>query len=62
MVTLLCVSDKTHSHLMELMPERCGNGGVNPSPASNINITGNPSSQESASSFRDFETILQAVN
>lgn len=25
MVTLLCMSDKTHSQLMELMPERCGN-------------------------------------
>lgn len=24
MVTLLCMSDKTHSQLMELMPERCG--------------------------------------
>lgn len=25
MVTLLCMADKTHSQLMELMPERCGN-------------------------------------
>ncbi|ODN00342.1 E3 ubiquitin-protein ligase UBR3 [Orchesella cincta] len=25
MVTLLCMGDKTHSQLMELMPERCGN-------------------------------------
>lgn len=24
MITLLCMSDKTHSQLMELMPERCG--------------------------------------
>lgn len=24
MVTLLCMCDKTHSQLMELMPERCG--------------------------------------
>lgn len=24
MVTLLCMGDKTHSQLMELMPERCG--------------------------------------
>lgn len=24
MVTLLCTGDKTHSQLMELMPERCG--------------------------------------
>ncbi|XP_011496807.1 PREDICTED: E3 ubiquitin-protein ligase UBR3 [Ceratosolen solmsi marchali] len=24
MVTLLCIADKTHSQLMELMPERCG--------------------------------------
>ncbi|XP_046744693.1 E3 ubiquitin-protein ligase Ubr3 isoform X1 [Diprion similis] len=24
MVTLLCIGDKTHSQLMELMPERCG--------------------------------------
>ena len=26
MVTLLCVGDKPHSQLMELMPERCGTG------------------------------------
>ncbi|KAJ9584382.1 hypothetical protein L9F63_021276, partial [Diploptera punctata] len=26
MVTLLCMGDKTHSQLMELMPERCGAG------------------------------------
>lgn len=26
MVTLLCMGDKTHSQLMELMPERCGTG------------------------------------
>lgn len=26
MVTLLCVSDKPHSQLTELMPERCGTG------------------------------------
>ncbi|XP_065200275.1 E3 ubiquitin-protein ligase Ubr3-like isoform X2 [Planococcus citri] len=26
MVTLLCVADKPHSQLMELMPERCGTG------------------------------------
>jgi len=25
MVTLLCMGDKTHSQLLELMPERCGN-------------------------------------
>ena len=25
MTTLLCMADKTHSQLMELMPERCGN-------------------------------------
>lgn len=24
MVTLLCMGDKTHSQLMELMPEKCG--------------------------------------
>lgn len=24
MVTLLCMCDKTHSQLMELIPERCG--------------------------------------
>lgn len=24
MITLLCMGDKTHSQLMELMPERCG--------------------------------------
>lgn len=26
MITLLCVADRTHSQLMELMPERCGTG------------------------------------
>jgi hypothetical protein len=26
MVTLLCMGDKTHSQLIELMPERCGAG------------------------------------
>ncbi|KAK6617898.1 hypothetical protein RUM43_014127 [Polyplax serrata] len=26
MVTLLCMGDKTHSQLIELMPERCGSG------------------------------------
>lgn len=66
MVSLLCISDKTHSHLMELMPERCGNG-VNTSSASNstsnINNAGNYSSQEStSSSLRDFETVLQTVS
>jgi hypothetical protein len=25
-VTLLCMADRTHSQLMELMPERCGAG------------------------------------
>ena len=25
-VTLLCMSDRTHSQLIELMPERCGEG------------------------------------
>jgi len=25
MITLMCMGDKTHSQLMELMPERCGN-------------------------------------
>lgn len=24
MITLLCMSDKTHSQLMEMLPERCG--------------------------------------
>lgn len=24
MVTLLCMGDKTHSQLMDLMPEKCG--------------------------------------
>ncbi|XP_074027443.1 ubr3 ubiquitin ligase isoform X2 [Leptinotarsa decemlineata] len=28
MVTLLCMGDKTHSQLMELMPERCGTSQV----------------------------------
>lgn len=26
MITLLCVNDRTHSQLMEMMPERCGTG------------------------------------
>ncbi|XP_025207566.1 uncharacterized protein LOC112603273 isoform X2 [Melanaphis sacchari] len=69
MVTLLCVSDKTHSQLMELMPERCG--GIQTSAtttASSISTSGdsasrNPSSldQVSPPSMRDFETVLQAV-
>ncbi|XP_060847929.1 uncharacterized protein LOC132927424 isoform X2 [Rhopalosiphum padi] len=69
MVTLLCVSDKTHSQLMELMPERCG--GIQTSATtttSPINTSGdgasrNPPSldQESPPSMRDFETVLQAV-
>jgi len=70
MVTLLCVSDKTHSQLMELMPERCG--GIQTSgttTTSTINTSAdstsrNPPShaQESPPSMRDFETVLQAVS
>lgn len=65
MVTLLCVSDKTHSQLMELMPERCG-GGINSSASSSTSNTSNnenhPSNQQSPPSLRDFETVLQAVS
>lgn len=70
MVTLLCVSDKTHSQLMELMPERCGGGTQN-----NTSTTTASTSDDSASQnlspidqhspppppTRDFETVLQAV-
>lgn len=69
MVTLLCVSDKTHSQLMELMPERCG--GIQTSATtttSPINTSGDSASrnqpsldQESPPAMRDFETVLQAV-
>lgn len=69
MVTLLCVSDKTHSQLMELMPERCG--GIQTSATattSPINTSGDGASrnspsidQESPPAMRDFETVLQAV-
>ena len=24
MVSLLCIADRTHSHLMDMMPEKCG--------------------------------------
>lgn len=69
MVTLLCVSDKTHSQLMELMPERCG--GIQTSATtttSPINISGDSASQNPSSldqetpPTRDFETVLQAVS
>lgn len=69
MVTLLCVSDKTHSQLMELMPERCGGIQTSTTTTTNpINTSGDSASQnppsleqESPPSMRDFETILQAV-
>jgi len=68
MVTLLCVSDKTHSQLMELMPERCGGIQTSATTTSPINTSGDSTSQnapsldqESPPSMRDFETILQAV-
>jgi len=68
MVTLLCVSDKTHSQLMELMPERCGGIQTSTTTTSPINTSGDSASQnprslekESPPSMRDFETILQAV-
>lgn len=67
MVTLLCVSDKTHSQLMELMPERCGGGTQNttatPVPSGNSASQSRPlSDQESSACSRDFETVLQAVS
>jgi len=68
MVTLLCVSDKTHSQLMELMPERCGGIQTSATTTSSPNTSGdgtsqNPSSidRESPPAMRDFETVLQAV-
>jgi len=65
MVTLLCVSDKTHSQLMELMPERCGVGiQVTNTYTSSNSASQNLSSlhQDTPLSARDFETILQAVS
>lgn len=70
MVTLLCVSDKTHSQLMELMPERCGGSGPQTTSATTTPSTSGdraseniPSlNQESPTSPRDFETVLQAVS
>lgn len=69
MVTLLCVSDKTHSQLMELMPERCGGSGPQATTATTTSTSGDHASenihsldQESPSSPRDFETVLQAVS
>lgn len=38
MVTLLCMSDKTHSQLMELMPERCGNSSQSKDFESVLNL------------------------
>lgn len=70
MVTLLCVSDKTHSQLMELMPERCGGGTQNnTTTTTTTSISSNSASQNLPSldqqtpppSTRDFETVLQAV-
>jgi len=67
MVTLLCVSDKTHSQLMELMPERCGgiltSATTTSSPNTSDGTSRNPPSidQESPPAMRDFETVLQAV-
>lgn len=69
MVTLLCVSDKTHSQLMELMPERCGSGTQNTSPTATTASSGDnasqnlpPSDKNLPPSPRDFETVLQAVS
>jgi len=73
MVTLLCVSDKTHSQLMELMPERCGNGSqannTTTKTTTSTSTSGDgtsqnlPSlSQESPSCLRDFETVLKVVS
>lgn len=71
MVTLLCVSDKTHSQLMELMPERCGSGTQNntTTTTTTASTSGNSASETLPSlnqqspppSTRDFETVLQAV-
>lgn len=68
MVTLLCVSDKTHSQLMELMPERCGSGIQTTSTTSTVTSGEGPSQtlppldQKLPLSQRDFETVLQAVS
>lgn len=63
MVTLLCVSDKTHSQLMELMPERCcGGGSTNTGGSGSSNASGSASvNQSTNSSDRDFETVLRMV-
>lgn len=62
LVTLLCVSDKTHSQLMELMPERCGSGAQG--AASSTSTRENTASQtiESPPSPFDVETVLDAVS
>lgn len=71
MVTLLCVSDKTHSQLMELMPERCGGGTTqttSTSTTSTASTSGDSASQnlpslnQESTPSRDFETVLQAVS
>lgn len=70
MVTLLCVSDKTHSQLMELMPERCGGGTQTTSTSSTSTTTTSgdnasqnlPSHNQESPPSRDFETVLQAVS
>lgn len=69
MVTLLCVSDKTHSQLMELMPERCGGGTQTTSTSTSTTATSGdntsqnlPSLDQESPPSRDFETVLQAVS
>lgn len=67
MVTLLCVSDKTHSQLMELMPERCGSGTQTTTTPTTTTTSGDsasqnlPSHDQASPPLRDFETVLQAV-
>jgi hypothetical protein len=58
MVTLLCVSDKTHSQLMELMPERCGGGTQITTVTASTTIRDRDDNQGP----RDFETVLQTVS
>lgn len=61
MVTLLCVSDKTHSQLMELMPERCG-GGVQTTTISTASTSINDGDNDIDTGPKDFETILKTVS
>lgn len=60
MVTLLCVSDKTHSQLMELMPERCGGGTQTTIVTPSTTIRDRDDNLDQGP--KDFETVLQTVS